>query len=380
MKATIQDRDALLAVSPAAISAYARAEGWSKAEPYGDFSDIYVAEGLPEIILPRTENLGDYANVVSTLVEIFARVADVDELFLYRDLVTADRDVIRMRAADSDDGTMAISDGVAFVRGASEVVLAAACSYDNPQPLYRAGANRQARDYLRQMRLGQTEQGSFVVTLLSPVVPPSMQLTFDLSPDQLSDSDNDSVERRITRHLAGALRAARQAIEGTVGGEADAFTEVVSSGVSANLCEALDTMIMPFSTTDVSFVWARTRPMAKAREAIRFSNDDAPILREAARAFRQRGPRHDESLVGFVNILKRGEEEDDGIIRLKTEIDGKLQSVNAILNQSEYARALKAHVEKATVIAEGDLERVGQRWNLRNARIKAIIANREPSS
>ena len=109
MKTSIQDRDALLAVSPVALSAYARAEGWSKAEAYGDFSDIYVADGLPEIILPRTENLGDYADVVSTLIGIFARVADVDELTLYRNLVTADRDVIRMRAADSDDGTVSMN-------------------------------------------------------------------------------------------------------------------------------------------------------------------------------------------------------------------------------------------------------------------------------
>lgn len=377
MKTGIQDRDALLAVSPVALSAYARAEGWSKAETYGDFSDIYAADGLPEIILPRTENLGDYADVVSTLIGIFARVADVDELTLYRILVTADRDVIRMRAADSDDGTVSMNEGVDFVRGAREIMLAAACSFHKPQPLFRAGANREARAYLRQMRLGQTEQGSYVVTLLSPVVPPPMQLALDPRPEELPD---DTVERRITRHLAGSLKAARQAIEGTVGGESDAFAEVVDKGVSANLCEALDTMIIPFSTMDVSFVWARTRPMPRAREVIRFSNDDAPILREAARAFRQRGPRHDESLVGFVNILNRTEDQEEGKIRLKAEIDGRMQSVNAILDQSEYARAIQAHAEQATVIAEGDLERVGQRWNLLNARIKRIISNEEPPS
>ena len=148
-----------------------RAEGWSKAEAYGDFSDIYVADGLPEIILPRTENLGDYADVVSTLIGIFARVADVDELTLYRNLVTADRDVIRMRAADSDDGTVSMNEGVDFVRGASEIVLAAACSFSNHNRSFAPGANREAREYLRQMRLGQTEQGSYVVTLLSPVCP-----------------------------------------------------------------------------------------------------------------------------------------------------------------------------------------------------------------
>ena len=377
MKTSIQDRDALLAVSPVALSAYARAEGWSKAEAYGDFSDIYVADGLPEIILPRTENLGDYADVVSTLIGIFARVADVDELTLYRNLVTADRDVIRMRAADSDDGTVSMNEGVDFVRGASEIVLAAACSYFKPQPLFRAGANREAREYLRQMRLGQTEQGSYVVTLLSPVVPPLMQLTLDLGPEELPD---DALERSITKHLASSLKAARQAIEGTVGGESDSFIEVVDKGVSENLCEALDTMIIPFSTMDVSFVWARTRPMPKAREVIRFSNDDAPILREAARAFRQRGPRHDESLVGFVNILNRTEDQEEGKIRLKAEIDGQMHSVNAVLDQSEYARAILAHAEQATVIAEGDLERVGQRWTLLNARIKTIISNEEHST
>ena len=378
MKASIQDKDALLAVSPAALSAYARAEGWAKAEPYGDFSDIYVADGLPDIVLPWTENLGDYANVVSTLIVIFARVANVDELSLYRDLVTADRDVIKMRAPDSDDGAVSLDNGVDFVRGASDLLLAAACSYDNPQPLYRLGANKEARAYLRQMRLGQTEQGSFVVTLLSPVVPPPMQLALDLHPEELPEEV--VAERRITRHLASTLRATRNAIEGTVSGNFDAFVTVLSEGVSANLCEALDKMIEPFSTLDVSFVWARTRPLLKAREVIHFSNDDAPILREAARAFRQRGPRLDESLVGFVNILSRKEDEDDGKIRLKTEIDGKSQSVNAILSQSEYARALKAHKEKATVIAEGDLERVGQRWTLLNARIKTIISNEEHST
>ena len=56
------------------------------------------------------------------------------------------------------------------------MLLSAACSLSNPQPLYRAGANKEAREYLKQVRMGQTEQGSFVITLLSPVVPPRMQL------------------------------------------------------------------------------------------------------------------------------------------------------------------------------------------------------------
>ena len=371
MKARIRDREALMAVSPAALSAYARTEGWAKVEAYGDHSDIYVADGLPELVLPRTQRLGDYANVVSQLIDIFARVADIDELSLYRDLVTADRDVIRLRAKEGDDGTITMEDGTRFVQGARDMLLAAACSYQNPQMSYRAGANKEAQDYLRRMRLGQTERGSFVVTLLTPVVPPPMQPAFDLGPDL--QPDNDSDERKITHHLAGMLEAARQAVEEAIGGEVGAFMEVVPNGVSANLCEALAMMIEPFPTLDVSFVWARTQPTTAARVVYRFSRGDAPILREAARAFRSRKPKPAELISGYVHSLKRDREEAEGTIRLRADIDGKTQSVTAILNQTEYKRAIKAHDDETPILADGDLVRVGQRWYLLNPRITTFV-------
>ena len=53
MRVDIRDREALLGVSPGALSAYARASGWIKAERYGDHSDVYASAELPEIILPR---------------------------------------------------------------------------------------------------------------------------------------------------------------------------------------------------------------------------------------------------------------------------------------------------------------------------------------
>ena len=145
MKVSIQDKKALLEVSPAALSAYARTAGWTKVDTYGKHSDVFMGEGLPEIILPRTAHLGDYARVVSMIIEIFAEVAEVDELALYRDLAMADRDVVRVRAVDSDEsGSLVVSDGIDLLSGASDMILAAACSLQGAQPIYRAGANREA--------------------------------------------------------------------------------------------------------------------------------------------------------------------------------------------------------------------------------------------
>ena len=375
MITNLRDRDLLVAVSPMALSAYASVAGWIKVETFGDHSDVYNGSGLPEIIVPRTQSLGDYADIVARLIDIFAQVAEVDESTLYNDLIVADRDVIRARADNADsDGSVDISEGADLVSGARDMLLAVACSLDEPKAIYRIGANKEANEILRRMRLGQTERGSFVVTLLTPVIPP--QLQEPLLPDM--DFGDDPLHRRLTRRLAHALSEVREATERASVGYREAFEKSVSAGTSANLCEALAKMIEPFPVLDVSMTWARTRPMKSPRDVVRFSKDDVPILREAARSFRNREPKLDLRLFGSVQGLKRDDRETDGTVTLRASVDGKPQSVTAVLNPSDYNLAIEAHQQRAPVIVEGDLDRFGQRWHLSNPRIVEVIRD-EPA-
>ena len=336
-------------------------------------SDVYVGGAQSEIIVPRTERLGDYASVVATLIETFAEVDGQDELTVYRSLVIADRDVVRVRAAESDDGSVTLNQGADLIGGARDMMLSAACSLRDPRPVYRAGANREAADLLKRVRLGETDQGSFVVTLLTPVVPPPMPALF---PDP--DDPNAPIERRMTRRLVEALRAARGAVERTVAGEEGAFGESVASGVSANLCEALVRIIEPFPTLDVGVSWASTRPMTASGTVVRFGWADTAVLREAARSFRDRGPRPDVRLHGFVRLLKRGQADDDGTIGLVADVDGQRQSVVAVLEREDYERAVQAHRDRALVVLTGDLDRIGQRWRLLSPRLENVIRDDEP--
>ena len=191
------------------------------------------------------------------------------------------------------------------------------------------------------------------------------------------DIADEPIERQVTRRLAEALAATRNATERTVRGDGDVFFDAIEDGASANFCEALAALIAPFPTLDIMLTWARTRPMPVARDVVRFVNDDEPILREAARLFRSRAPQPDVRLFGFVQSLKRDESETDGAITMRTDIDRKTQSVTAVLDQSDYERAINAHMTKSAVIAEGDLERVGQRWSLLSPRITAVITGED---
>ena len=373
MRVSIRDADALRALTPAALSAYARAAGWSAQERYRVHSDIYVGEGRPEIIIPRTVRLGDYASAVAALVETFAQVADQDELTVYRSLAIVDRDVVRVRAAESDDGSVTLNDGADLIAGARDMLLSAACSLRDPRPVYRAGANREAADLLKRVRLGQTDQGSFVVTLLTPAVPPPMPTLLPAS-----DDVNAPIERRMTQRLVEALSAAHAVVERTAAGEESAFGESVARGVSANLCEALARIIEPFPTLDVGVSWARTRPMSAPDALVRFGRADATILEEAARSLRERAPRPDMRLHGFVRRLMREVEDVEGTIGLAADVDGQRQSVVAVLDRGDYERAVQAHHDRALVVLAGDLDRVGQRWRLLNPRVENVISDREP--
>ena len=119
MNAIINDPNVLRAVTPTALSAYARTSGWAQVEPYGDYSDVYAGPSLPEIVIPRTQQLGDYALVVAQLITIFARTAEVSETAIYHDLIITNRDVIRARAPDTaGDGSIDLISGAKLVNGA----------------------------------------------------------------------------------------------------------------------------------------------------------------------------------------------------------------------------------------------------------------------
>ena len=373
MRVTIDDTGMLRAVQPAALAVYAQSMGWKQSKPYRDHSDIYEADGRPEIILPRTPRLTDYARVVAQLIDVFASEADIDQLSVYREIVVSNRDVIQVRVADeSGGGNLTITDGADLMQGAREMILAAACSLKRPRPLFRTGAHQEANEYLNRMRLGPIEQGSFVLTIHSPVIAPNMQNTLE---DY--DIEDDPPERMVTRQLAKALKATRQATDLTIRGQSEIFREAVRQGVSANLCESLVMLIGSFSTMDTSISWARTRPVENLREVVRFASSDAPILKEASRTLRSKEPKPDTIVIGVVQKLSRSELEVYGTVSLRAYIDDKIQSVVTVLDQSDYNFAIRAHEFDAPLVLTGDLERVGQRWRLLNSQVLDIIEDEQ---
>lgn len=291
--------------------------------------------------------------------------------------MTSDRDVIRVRSPEAeDDGSVRIEAGVDLVVHARDLVLSAACAAWSPRPTYRAGKVKQADDYMSRVRLGQTEQGSFVVTLLAPV-PPSIEPQPDFWPRE----DEEPYERLVTRRLSSGLDAAAEAIEKyNLGAGITVFESAVQRGVSANLCDAAAKLSDKGDGVEISITWARTRRTPQPRWARTFTRSEGETLGEVGRIFHEKQPRPDELVEGFIVKLARDESHFDGHVTMKAFVDGRLMSVHAELQRSDYDLAIQAHRDKQPIAAMGTLERVGHRWRLANPNNVRRVQEEEPDN
>ena len=319
---------------------------------------------MPEVVLPRTQRLADYPDVVLRLAQIFAEVAEMSELELLHELTLADHDAIHVCA--SGDHTVSVTDGIALIAGAKEVISAAARSlFGRPKAVYQGRPTKEVSEYLQGIRLGNVEHGSLAVTLLPPPVPPTVERTEHVDPDMWMNGE--PIQRQAAWRLADALCATRDAMAGTIGGEGHAFGDAIARGTSANLCDALAEMTARFETLDLSLTWALTRPVPHSDTVVRFgfTKGESTILEEAAAALRERRVQSELRMSAIIEGLRRRGHE----VTLRAELDGKTQTVMAHLSSRDYERAIDIHKENVTVELVGDLECWGRQRSLLNAHI-----------
>lgn len=233
------------------------------------------------------------------------------------------------------------------------------------------GSVARANEYMGGVRLGQTEIGSYIVRLLSPVPP---ELRAQYQPTFWPELELEPFQRQVTRVLMDALDQVQNALRKVNQGEGvEAFEEAVPRGVSANLCTATAALIESGNGLDLSMTWAQTRRTPEPRQKYTFGKEDSRILREAAKVLKETAPRPDERLSGFVTKLARTVEQELGTATFKVLLDEKLASITTQLDQDLYTLASAANNDRSTIEISGDLVREGQRWRLTNPRNLQVI-------
>lgn len=375
MKVIVRDAASLNALRPTEIASYLRSRGWRQAQYVAGSNSLWeISNGSDvEILLPLNAAYYDYARRISEILDTLEVVERRSQLEILADIQVTTSDVIRIHLQNSayENGSVPLEDGMRFVEHTREMLIAAACSTIQPKPAYYSRKPAEVANYLATVRLAQTERGSYVLALHSPV-PPRLSNGGQGSlfqTEDLPEGDDDPLERKIVLRLAHSLAYTTQAIEQAVAlGDFAPFKDAVEHGVSANLCEALAGLSASERTqsTSVRISWASVRMVSSNTPSrFRISEDASSTLKEAARLLRASAPRDDFELLGLVVALRREGDAPNRIL-VTTTIDDRPRYVTLELSPVDYQIAIRAHDNETPIRCEGDLLREGRSYRLRS--------------
>ncbi|WP_020469989.1 hypothetical protein [Zavarzinella formosa] len=384
MNVSIRDRAVYETLNPTDLAAYLRSANWTAGDNRPGHSSTWrtTFDGqMVELMVPLNRQYKDYVDRMAETVPLIAAVEKRSELEVLGDIQTASSDVVRVRYryASAHDGSIPLDRGEALVENTRELFLAGACAAVAKRPYFGNFKAQQARDYVQTLRLGQSERGSYVITVLSPVPP-------QLNPKQVDLFGADveqPYERLAVTQMSKALVALRAAAdEAMTSFQTDGFDRAVQDGVSANLCSALvgigGPSAQPNDELVVSFTWARSRPADAgiAREIV-FPGDRFPVISEAARLYRRTAPAEETEIRGVIVALKADHAHGPlvGPVTVRDILSGRPRKVQINLDEPSHRLAWEAYESRAEVTCRGILTRSGTNLAIQTPRDFAIVSD-----
>lgn len=373
--------ETLQAIQPALLEAHLVRHGWTRTGLRRPAATMWTwvdpdTEQRYQLLAPEDASFDDYTNRLADALRVLAAAHDKRPAVLLADLLTGPADVLRFasQAPIRSDGSIPAIHGLKFFKGIEDTLKASAKAQRERRSYYGNLYWDRAKAFLQSARLGQTEVGSYVVTVLSSV--PGGAIEMDEETGQLTVPGSPRMERFIVETLMRALQAARSAVdEFTSGGDVSAFQDAVSDGVSSDLCSGLAGLTEGSggAGVKVSVQWSPLLDVPRDTPSeVDFDAEDVHPLEVGAETLRSVKVETDAQVSGWVETLHREEDQPGpGVITLVVD-EGPIprgQKARIDLSATDYTKALRAHGASRHITVSGDLvQESGRNW-LHNARI-----------
>ena len=372
MKARIVDDEALKAVSPVSLATYLQCRGAEKIGDYREASGIW-RYGNQEFIVPVKSSFSDYAAIIAEVLKSLELVEQRSQLAIYDDIANITFDVIRVRNVSNDTryGTLNFGKSVDFVAHTRDMLLAAACSAATHKPHYPSRKPQDAERFMSNVRFGKTEQGSFILTLLSPVMP-----DLNTQGTLLDIPEEPPYEKMVIPTLDSGLKALNQAaIQASVDREVRHFVEAAAQGVTTNLCDAItnlyEKLTPDFIEVSIAFSGNRNTPLPISKVSI--DSGYIPIIKSASEKIKSNSPEPEQTVRGFITNLGSPDPQESGEVTIQDVVSPKPRKIIVWLTGDEYRRAGEAHFGTKPVEIAGTVIRKGRTFGLENPSSLTIL-------
>lgn len=315
-----------------------------------------------QITIPLDKTLRDYKY---TMYDAICKIAyiekkTVEQLMLY--LLNPNTDILKIRLdkKEVESGNILFDDAIQLYDNAKKLLAAAALDVINPKKIHYGRIDEPVQKFLSQCRFGQTEIGSYVVSVVCPFA----ELTETEGYRQLSIfSDEEqcanSLTRRVTNRLMTNVAMIKQSIDD---GDLESLVNPENS-ISANFYEALNGLDLHAEDTTVELMaeWAPTVRRNRCKcNRVSVTNDYYEPIKSVIGKIKGYTNERTE-IVGKIKDLKAAPVIDNRksgvIVVVYVGDNARAKSVTVKLDREDYDNAVMAHQHGKAVKLVGDLQK-----------------------
>jgi hypothetical protein len=355
----------LSSVRISAVRAYLRSNGYIYREHWGKYLDRYSRKARSRednVLIPTEIGISDYERRLAEALETLARQLERPFSTLLRDVVNSGYEVVRIRVNEGEEeSTVAYDTTIDLLRGGFALIDASAvlAVAQERLPIIRGRRPDVVRRYLDEVRVGQTEVGSFVLTLLMPVGVNSAGL-------DLPASISDGFGTRVSETFSGSLKAAEEAVRAE---RIQSNRALIERGVTANFSRGIARIIQSAGGVSISLAQLGAGQGISKRVQSRFSPNDYARLCDIEERLTPRGDSEPFTVTGTVTEFHEPRGKSNGSIVVNCLVHGEMRQVRMKFERPDRAAVVQAIESKAHVFLEvdGDLTSKGGHLHLERA-------------
>ncbi|MFL0682770.1 MAG: hypothetical protein ACJLTB_05975 [Algoriphagus aquaeductus] len=366
------------------LQAYLRNTGWARIEVPKESIALFqkqIGNNFFETLLPLSKDYSDYSYRIVDVLENIAEAENREVHQVLTDLSIPPGDTVRFRVINKDTvgGTISFLEGFNLLEGAKKALFTTACDIVQPEKYHKRLGLKGAQQFIEECRLGQTEKGSFIASVICPFVNQSPEdKAQQLSIFNQEEEFRHSLTRKVTTRLMSSLAEIKSAIDR---GEENRIVDLEGENIiSGNFLESIVELNSTKETTEIEIitswsVFAEEQP--KIARAIKFSNDYIPVLENIISKIKPVDKGFEDDFVGKISLTKADPDihsRNEGEIILNYIIgdEEKVSKARVVLNNEDYEKACEAHKQGKTVSITGKLVTVGRSKTIENPSFKIV--------
>ncbi|MFP8903950.1 hypothetical protein [Streptomyces atacamensis] len=344
---------------PKEIRSYLKVTGWAPISG-GDVAELWSLPGPADevVLVPMKPGAPDFAKRTQILLGDLARIESRDAHTVHGAIATVFNDVTDLRASHPSlsDGSIPLEAGYELFISARRLRVASAAAAIRRQGHFRNFPAR-AREQAREVRLGQTRRGSYIVPIISQARAPE-----DVYAPRQEHIDIGVEETLFDRRVTATMSRALGVLEDMASAEREPtpseITDSIGEGVSYELCQALSKVVNAESvgSLDVSFNWSRVAaPPPGTPPRVEFNQAAISVVDRVSAQLKTRVYTRRHVIYGIVTDLSRHPEDTTGRVGVQTLIQRRSRTVWMDLPDGDYHTAVHCHDAGIPVRAQGVL-------------------------